>query len=77
MINAMLIPSLINSIGINTIMTNIIIIITIITIIIITTTRTLDHPKDKYVVFVYHEHGLKNGGFGDRIAGNYHHHHHY
>lgn len=29
----------------------------------------LENPGDKYVVFVYHEQGLRNGGLGDRIGG--------
>ena len=29
----------------------------------------LENTGDKYVVFVYHEEGLRNGGLGDRIGG--------
>lgn len=29
----------------------------------------LENTGDKYVVFVYHEQGLRNGGLGDRIGG--------
>lgn len=29
----------------------------------------IENPGDKYVVFVYHEPGLRNGGLGDRIGG--------
>lgn len=31
--------------------------------------RLLDHPADKYVVYVFDQPGLKNGGLGDRMAG--------
>lgn len=31
--------------------------------------RSLEQPSDRFINFVFHEHGLKNGGFGDRIAG--------
>jgi hypothetical protein len=31
--------------------------------------RSLENTTDRYVTFMYHEPGLKNGGFGDRIAG--------
>ena len=28
--------------------------------------QNLENPSDRFVHFVFHEHGLKNGGFGDR-----------
>jgi hypothetical protein len=31
--------------------------------------KNLENPSDRFVHFVFHEHGLKNGGFGDRLAG--------
>lgn len=31
--------------------------------------QNLENPSDRFVHFVFHEHGLKNGGFGDRLAG--------
>jgi hypothetical protein len=31
--------------------------------------RNIEQPSDRFMNFVFHEHGLKNGGFGDRIAG--------
>ena len=31
--------------------------------------RNLENPNNRFVHFVFHEHGLHNGGFGDRIAG--------
>jgi hypothetical protein len=31
--------------------------------------RNLEAPSDRFVNFVFHEHGLRNGGFGDRLAG--------
>lgn len=31
--------------------------------------KNLENPNNRFVHFVLHEHGLHNGGFGDRIAG--------
>lgn len=31
--------------------------------------RNLESPSDRFFVFVYSEHGLRNGGFGDRYGG--------
>jgi hypothetical protein len=31
--------------------------------------KNLDNPSSEFVEFVYHEAGLKNGGFGDRLGG--------
>ena len=31
--------------------------------------RNLENPNYRFVHFVFHEHGLHNGGFGDRISG--------
>jgi hypothetical protein len=31
--------------------------------------KNLENPSNRFVHFVFHEHGLRNGGFGDRIAG--------
>ena len=30
---------------------------------------SLEHPRDKYVIFVYHEAGHSGGGLGDRLGG--------
>lgn len=32
-------------------------------------TNKLENPGDRFVHFVLHEHGFRNGGFGDRLAG--------
>lgn len=31
--------------------------------------KNMENPSDRFVVFVYHENGLKNGGLGDRLGG--------
>lgn len=31
--------------------------------------KKLENPGDRFVHFVLHEHGFRNGGFGDRLAG--------
>ena len=31
--------------------------------------RNLEHPSDRYLIFVYHEKDFRNGGFGDRLGG--------
>lgn len=31
--------------------------------------KKLENPGDRFVHFVLHEHNLRNGGFGDRLAG--------
>jgi hypothetical protein len=31
--------------------------------------RQLENPSGRFIVFVYHEPGLRNGGLGDRLAG--------
>jgi hypothetical protein len=31
--------------------------------------QRLEYPGDRYLVFVFEEHGLNNGGLGDRLAG--------